>query len=98
MHDPIGGFQRIRELFLTYLETAFRIANPGVSAERRALLETPGSFCTEPLLEPVPRYRGVSWELSELDHSGGPLEHLLPEVRAAFVRLVSSGLFDSRDI
>jgi hypothetical protein len=98
MYDPIGGFDRIRELYITYLETAFRIGNAGVSAERRALLESPGTLCTEPLLEPVARYRSVDWTLRELAASQGScLPDFEPEQRAAFVRLVSSGLFDSAD-
>ena len=28
MHDPIGTFSRIRELYLSYLDTAFRIEDP----------------------------------------------------------------------
>ena len=50
MYDPIGSFQRIRDQYLAYLETAFRISDPGVSSERRDLLEQPGHLCTEPLL------------------------------------------------
>ena len=34
MYDPIGGFARIRELYITYLETAFRIGHAGLSGER----------------------------------------------------------------
>lgn len=101
MHDPIGGFLRVRELFVTYLETAFRIGDPGMSAERRALLERPGTLCTAPLLEPLPRYRSVDWKLSQLVDLQGPeqvLGHFSREERAAFVQLVSSGLFDGDDI
>jgi hypothetical protein len=28
MLDPIGGFHRIRDLYITYLETNFRIRDP----------------------------------------------------------------------
>ena len=99
MFDPIGGFQRIRELYITYLETAFRIGDPRVSAERRALLEAPGTLCTDPLIEPLPRYKTVDWRLGELPNiEGGPLDHFPVEVRRALVQLVSSGLFDSSDM
>lgn len=30
MFDPVGGFNRVREQYLRYLETAFRIADPVV--------------------------------------------------------------------
>lgn len=98
MFDPVGGFQRIRELYITYLETAFRIANEGVSRERRALLETPGALCTAPLLEPLPRYKSVNWRLRELETNNDWLTQFTPEARRAFIRLVSSGLFDSEDV
>src|SRR5215469_8131400 len=98
MFDPIGGFLRIRELYITYLETAFRIGNSAVSRERRALLESPGTLCTAPLLEPLPRYRSVDWRLAELAAlEGGPLADFALETRKAFVRLASAGLFDGDD-
>jgi DEAD/DEAH box helicase domain-containing protein len=98
MFDPVGGFQRIRDLYITYLETAFRIGNEAVSRERRALLETPGELCTAPFLEPLPRYKSVDWGLRELEAQGHLLPQFTPEARRAFIRLVSSGLFDSGDV
>lgn len=99
MFDPIGGFLRIRELYITYLETAFRIGDGGASQERRALLETPGALCTDPLVEPLPRYRTVDWKLCELPQlTDGPLDHFEPIAREAFVRLASSGLFDDAEV
>jgi len=98
MQDPIGGFRRARDLYITYLDTAFRIRNKGVTAERRALLETPGALCTEPLIEPIPTYRSVPYKFHELiDPRPGsdPLAGFSAEARAAFVDLVLSGLFDS---
>jgi hypothetical protein len=38
MQDPIGGFERIREFYVSYLDTAFRISDKGVAEERRRLL------------------------------------------------------------
>jgi DEAD/DEAH box helicase domain-containing protein len=99
MFDPIGGFLRVRELYLTYLETAFRIGDVAVSRERRALLETPGALCTAPLLEPLPRYKSVEWRLRDLASLDvGALPEFAPEMRKAFVRLVSSGLFDDDEV
>ena len=99
MYDPIGGFNRVRELYITYLETAFRIGSPMVSAERRALLESPGTLCAEPLLEPVPRYRSVGWTLDKLATTQAAfLPGFEGDQRAAFVRLISSGLFESSDV
>lgn len=99
MLDPVGGFLRIRELFITYLETAFRIRDPGISAERRALLEAKGALCTTPLLEPMPRYRTVDWSLRDLAAGNGDVLSSMDEgSRQTFVRLISSGLFDGDDI
>ncbi|KYG06936.1 hypothetical protein BE21_31970 [Sorangium cellulosum] len=99
MFDPIGGFLRIRELYITYLETAFRIGDVAVSRERRALLETPGALCTAPLLEPLPRYKSVDWRLRELTSLDiGLLAQFTPEARRAFVRLAAAGLFDGDDV
>src|SRR5207244_3259620 len=98
MRDPIGAFERIRELYITYLETAFRIRDPEVSRERRALLTTPGTLCTEPLVEPLPRYE-ASYAVDALVHEGGD-DHRLPGFnkaeRRAFVSLVLAGLLPSR--
>ncbi len=98
MQDPIGGFNRIRDLYITYLETAFRVRDKGVTAERRALLERPGSFCAEPLLEPMPRYKTVKRPLESLAHDG-PDDERLPgfsaRERRAFVDLALAGLLDS---
>lgn len=97
MLDPIGGFQRIRDLYITYLETAFRIQDAGVSAERRTLLEANGTLCTEPYVEPLPRYAACEWLLHELVDSDD--DNVLPGFsaveREAFVELALSGLFDS---
>ncbi|WP_223620594.1 DEAD/DEAH box helicase [Lysobacter sp. ESA13C] len=99
MFDPIGGFLRVREFYITYLETAFRIRDDGVSRERRALLESPGTLCTNPLLEPMPRYKSVPWELRDLPAlSEGPLSHFPKEVRQTFCRLAAAGLFDSDEV
>jgi DEAD/DEAH box helicase domain-containing protein len=99
MIDPIGGFRRIRDLYITYLETAFRIRDPLVSQERRRLLETVGTLCTEPFVEPIPRYESSDWSLEDL---AGPAESderlpgLSAQERVAFVEMALSGLFDSK--
>jgi DEAD/DEAH box helicase domain-containing protein len=99
MLDPIGGFQRIRDLYITYLETAFRIDNAGLSGERRHLLESSGTLCTEPFVEPIPRYKACKWKLHELVTSSAADDRLpgfSSVERAAFVELVLSGLFESK--
>lgn len=99
MQDPVGSFVRIREFFLSYLDTAFRIGDASVAAERRELLRQPGALCTEPLVEPIPRYEPDERQLHQLLESGAndPLEGFSDDARLAFVDLVLSGLFPSRD-
>lgn len=97
MQDPIGSFERIRELYISYLDTAFRIGDPSVAAERRALLREPGSLCTQPLIEPIPRYESFSshfhdWVRTSADD---PLSGFPDHARRAFLKLVVSGLFPS---
>lgn len=99
MQDPIGSFVRIREFFLSYLDTAFRIRDPGVAAERRGLLRQPGALCTEPLVEPIPRYEPDDLDFHDFlgDDQRNPLRHASPEARRAFVNLILAGLFPSRE-
>lgn len=98
MHDPIGAFARIRDLYITYLETAFRINDADITRERRQLLETPGKLCTEPLLEPIPRYENVPWTLDDLAAKPSLANEWLPGLEdsaaKAFVDLVTAGLLD----
>src|SRR5215813_1252572 len=98
MIDPIGAFYRIRDLYISYLETAFRIRDTAVSRERRALLETPGELCTAPIIEVLPRYERVSFLLHEFaaaSEEDSRIPGLSKREREAFVELALSGLFDS---
>src|SRR5437867_727638 len=95
MLDPLGGFYRIREQYITYLETAFRIADRQVARERRALLERPGQLCTEPLVEPMARYQTVDWTLGDLPNvEPSPVSDMAPEALRPFTDLITHGLFD----
>ncbi len=97
MLDPIGGFRRIQDFFVSYIETNFRIADPSVATARRELLNRSGEFAAEPYIEPVLRYESSDKTLEALaEMDGGPLNSLSPEGRKAFVELALSGLFDSK--
>lgn len=95
MLDPIGGYQRIRDFYISYLDTAFRIRREDLTDARRELLRRPGSLTTVPLLEPVPRYRSSTYSLEDLVglENENPLERLSVPARRAFVELALSGLF-----
>ncbi|MBI4911000.1 MAG: DEAD/DEAH box helicase [Acidobacteria bacterium] len=98
MIDPIGAFNRIRDFYISYLETAFYIRDPAISGERRALLEAAGSLCTEPIIEPITRYRNAPFKLHELVHDA-KVDDRVPGLnsreREAFVHLALSGLFEA---
>lgn len=101
MQDPIGSFQRIRDLYIAYLNTAFRIEDPSVSDERDRLLKEPGTLCTDPLLEAVLRYEPLIEDGHEVDFDTVRAGHsrilagFTDEEREAFVDLALAGLFRS---
>ena len=97
MIDPIGAFNRIRDFYISYLETAFSIRDQTVSKERRDLLEAAGSLCAEPILEPITRYVSAPFRFHELIHERDDDDRvpgLTAKEREAFVHLVLSGLFE----
>ena len=98
MLDPLGGFARMRDLVVSYLDTAFRIRDPEVAAARRALFRENGTLAIEPLLEPVPKYEAVARKLEDLVDAAGddPLAGFSREARRAFVELALSGLFPGK--
>ncbi|MDR6145976.1 Lhr-like helicase [Sphingomonas sp. SORGH_AS870] len=98
MLDPIGGFNRIRDFFISYVETSFRISDRKIAAERRRLLETTNVFATASFVEPVLRYRTHDLRIDEMvGVAGGPLDALPRHVQVAFAELVLSGLFEGDD-
>jgi hypothetical protein len=91
--DPIGGFERIKDFFISYVETAFRISSEETARRRRALLESDGALATAPFIEPVLRYEQYKDPLEKLI-SDERLGHLSEVGRKAFVELALSGLFE----
>lgn len=95
MQDPIQTFNTIRDFYITYLETAFRIGDPAIQGLRRKLLEEIGTLAAEPLLEPLPTYkhRGIRInDLLSLQHGGEWLPGFTDKQRRAFVELCLGGL------
>ena len=95
MHDPIGAFLRIRELYLSYLDTAFRLEDPELAQERRDLLRRAGSLCTEPLIEPLPQWQLDGRSFEELIGESGSdavLGSMDARARRLFVDLIRCGL------
>ncbi|MCC7071753.1 MAG: DEAD/DEAH box helicase [Deltaproteobacteria bacterium] len=99
MRDPIGSFFQIREGYLRYLDTAFRIDNATISDRRRALLrERWETLCAAPLLEPIQQYE-TAYALEDLltpRPVDDPLEGFSADARSAFVELALAGLLGSK--
>jgi ATP-dependent helicase YprA (DUF1998 family) len=57
MNDPLGAFDQIRNNFLLYIKTAFSTRFEGIEAERERLLTETKTFCQEPWIEPLPKYK-----------------------------------------
>lgn len=98
MYDPIGAFERMRDFFVAYLDTAFKIRSPVVADARRQLLSTAGRMCAEAMIEPVLRYRSSPQRLEDMIEQPGPLEGLSREAQIAFTELAGSGLFDGEPV
>ena len=75
MLDPIGGFERIRDLYVAYLDTAFRVRRQSLLKRRRELLRTPGTLTTLPLIGLSPatslpkRHLRTSWKTARTTQS-----------------------------
>lgn len=99
MFDPLGGFSRIREIYISYLDTAFRVKRKALTDRRRELLRESGTLTTDPLLEPIPRYKSSELcleDLVNLADDKNPLSSFSKHGRRAFVELALSGLFPGK--
>ncbi|MCB9759548.1 MAG: DEAD/DEAH box helicase [Alphaproteobacteria bacterium] len=56
MRDPFSTFEQLRDAYLRYLDSPFRLRYPSLMAERRQLLDQDRQLYREPLFEPVPPY------------------------------------------
>jgi hypothetical protein len=95
--DPIGGFARIKDFFISYVETAFRISDERTARARRELLYAQNVLATEPFIEPVLRYTTAERPLERLIDDENVLGPISRDGREAFVELALSGLFDGED-
>lgn len=86
---PTSVSSNLQKAFIRYYETAFRIRDENLSAERRRILQTPGQVFQEPLLEPVLRYPNTDRVTDIAAELPAPFQSALPAVVDA--------LFDSKD-
>jgi hypothetical protein len=55
-NSPQDVFNALRQAYLRYYDTAFRLRDPRLQEERRRLLDVPGGIYAEPYLEIRPEY------------------------------------------
>ena len=63
---PSGAFEHIKESVIQYLETAYRISDPSVFAERGEILRRTGTVAQEPFIEATPAFP-TSRKLADLE-------------------------------
>ena len=84
--DAFRAVDALRDAYLRYYDTAFRLRDDHLQAERRALLEQAGSISAEPYIELRPQYRQVDRDLQASMRDADPTGEL-----GAFT---ACGLFD----
>ncbi|SOB74736.1 Helicase conserved C-terminal domain-containing protein [Marinobacter sp. LV10R510-11A] len=100
MIDPIGAYKDIQELYLSYLDTVYRLRRDDLRQERMKLLSQPGTLMPEPFLEPVVRYRPAenSMEcLFDQESDENPLCRFSKDERQAIIEMTLSGLFPGKE-
>jgi len=68
--NPLDIYDRLKEAYLRYYDSAYELRDQGLMAERREAIEERGRLFSEPLLEPVPRYEN-DFDLTTLNGHGG---------------------------
>jgi DEAD/DEAH box helicase domain-containing protein len=98
MKNPFATFDSIRDFYITYLETAFRIGDANVQLDRRRLLESIGTLCTEPFIEPLPKFKKSGVRIDDLckpEVGDQWLPRLDSRAREIFVKLAMAGLIEA---
>ena len=54
MLDPIGGYEKIRDLLISQIETTQRISNPSLQALRKSLLADTNTLTNSPTGSSLP--------------------------------------------
>ncbi|KAA9375499.1 DEAD/DEAH box helicase [Microbispora cellulosiformans] len=73
--DATRTFEALRDAYLRYYDTAFRLRDPRLREERRALIDVPGGIYAEPYVEIRPEYATTGHPLSEsVARAGAPEE------------------------
>lgn len=81
---PHRVMAEIQETLLSYIDTAYWLADPEVVAERRRLLSAPGALFQQPLIEPVLPYPGTVPALAVCSEVGLTRDEGLLLLRSVF--------------
>ena len=69
MHDLIGAYERIKQVYQWYIESAFPLRYEALSNERRRLLAQVETLSQPPLLETIPVYPSSDYNLAAASQS-----------------------------
>lgn len=103
MRSPIESFEKIKEDFIRYYDTAYHINIPQVEKERDDLLHKDRVLTRVPYIEPMPEYESFTVDGEQIKFGDLTREHLgltdndITEFQwLKFKDLVSIGLFNPR--
>jgi hypothetical protein len=99
MQDPLGAYKDIQELYLSYLDTVYRLRREDLHKARTELLSKPGTLMPEPFLEPVVRYRSSAKSMDDLlddTSDDNPIGKFSRDERRAIIEMTLSGLFPGK--
>jgi ATP-dependent helicase YprA (DUF1998 family) len=92
MNNPIKVFEKIRDNFILYLETAFGTRYTDFEAERHELMKRDKVFARAPWVEPLPTYKASDFTIEGITN----IPNLNNSELAIFKRIVSAGLFGTQ--
>lgn len=89
MNNPIQLFEKIRDNFILYLETAFGTRYADFEAERNELMKRDKVFARAPWVEPLPNYKPSDFTIDSIPE----IPDLDDVELSVFKDLVKAGLF-----
>ena len=92
MNNPIQVFEKIRDNFILYLETAFGTRYPDFEEERNALMKRDKVYARSPWVEPLPTYKPSDFTIDSITN----IPNLNDAELAIFKSIVSAGLFGTQ--
>ena len=69
MNNPIQVFEKIRDNFILYLETAFSTRYVDFEAERNELMKRDKVFARAPWVEPLPTYKPSDFTINNINNT-----------------------------